>query len=423
MKTVKLFLGALACAAVSMFVAPVASAQTADNRDDNGKIVRGPYLTNKFSDNWFVSVAGGVNLFMDGNFKTSAGGALDINAGKWITPAIGLRGGYSGLTGALWSEESSILGLTMNESRNMFKQKFGFAYVHADVLWNISHAIGGYKETRLWNFIPYAHTGWLRTYDRGDDASDFSDNEFAMGLGLLNAIRLTERLDLTLDVRGILTNGRHHAWKGGVAGAIQTTVGLSVDLGKTNWVRASSCCKSSCSDAAVASAASDEALAVANAALEQEKKALAEEKAALENEKAALQKKNDELAQENADLQGALLKAKDNKTSLQKVTPAAFYFEIGKTTLNAKEAARLELYLSHAIPYVKGKTLTVVTGSADKSTGSAERNQYLSQKRAEYIKDILVQEYGLSVDQCDFRTNIVAEGDPALGRSVIISFE
>ena len=217
MKTVKLFFGALALAAVSMIAAPSAFAQEDGNRDENGKIVRGPYLTNQFGDNWFVGVGGGINIFKDGGYKAALGGALDVNAGKWITPAIGLRAGYSGLTGAEWSENSSVLGLTLNESKDMFKQKFGFAYLHADVMWNISHAIGGYKETRLWNVIPYGHTGLLMTYDRGDDAQNFMDKEFAMGVGLLNNIRLCDRVDLTLDLRGILTNGRHHAAVGGVA--------------------------------------------------------------------------------------------------------------------------------------------------------------------------------------------------------------
>ena len=211
MKTVKLFFGALALAAVSMIAAPSAFAQEDGNRDDNGKIVRGPYLTNQLGDNWFVGLGGGINLFKDAGYKTALGGALDVNAGKWITPAIGLRAGYSGLTGAEWSESSSALGLTLNESKDMFKQKFGFAYLHADVMWNISHAIGGYKETRLWNVIPYGHTGLLMTYDRGDDAQNFMDKEFAMGLGLLNNIRLCDRVDLTLDIRDILTSGRHHA--------------------------------------------------------------------------------------------------------------------------------------------------------------------------------------------------------------------
>ena len=408
MKTVKLFFGAMALAAVSMIAAPSAFAQEDGNRDENGKIVRGPYLTNQFGDNWFVGVGGGINLFMDGGYKTAVGGALDVNAGKWITPAIGLRAGYSGLTGAEWSENSSALGLTLNEGKDMFKQKFGFAYLHADVLWNISHAIGGYKETRLWNVIPYGHTGFLMTYDRGDDAQNFLDREFAMGLGLLNNIRLCDRVDLTLDFRGILTCGRHHAATGGVAGAIQMTVGASVNLGKTNWTRAANWHNPSDVDALAAAAASAAALTAANAALA--------------DEKAELEKKNAELAQANDELQKALEDAKAN-AGLTEVGPAAFYFEIGQTTLSDKELAHLDFYLSNVLPYVKGKSVTVITGSADKKTGSSRRNQYLCEKRAEYLKNLLAEKYGIDATDFKVNTNIATEGDAALGRAVIISFE
>ena len=408
MKTLKLFFGVLAFAAVSMIAVPSAFAQEDGNRDENGKVVRGPYLTNQFGDNWFVGVAGGINLFVDGGYKTAVGGALDVNAGKWITPAIGLRAGYSGLTGAEWSEDSSVLGLTLNENKNMYKQKFGFAYLHADVLWNISHAIGGYKETRLWNIIPYGHTGFLMTYDRGDDAENFMDKEFAMGLGLLNNIRLCKRVDLTLDIRGLLTSGRHHATSGGVAGAVQMTVGASVNLGKTNWTRAANWHNPSDVDALAAAAASAAALTAANAALA--------------DEKADLEKKNAELAQANEELQKALQEAKEN-SGLQNVDPAAFYFEIGQTTLSDKELAHLDFYLSNVLPYVKDKSVTVITGSADKKTGTSRRNQYLCEKRAEYLKKLLNEKYG--IDAADFKvnTNIVTDGDAALGRAVIISFE
>ena len=408
MKTVKLFFGALALAAVSMIAAPSAFAQEDGNRDENGKIVRGPYLTNQFGDNWFVGLGGGINLFMDGGYKTALGGALDVNAGKWITPAIGLRAGYSGLTGAEWSENSSVLGLTLNENKDMFKQKFGFAYLHADVMWNISHAIGGYKETRLWNFIPYAHTGMLMTYDRGNDAQDFRDREFAMGLGLLNNIRLCERVDLTLDLRGILTKGEHHAAVAGVSGAIQTTVGVAVNLGKTNWTRAANWHNPSDVDALAAAAASAAALTAANAALA--------------DEKAELEKANAELAQANADLKKALEDAEAN-AGLTEVGPAAFYFEIGQTTLSDKELAHLDYYLSNVLPYVKGKTATVITGSADKKTGTTRRNQYLCQKRAEYLQKLLSEKYGIDASDFKVNTNIATEGDAALGRAVVISFE
>ena len=66
------------------------------------KTKRGPYLTNRFFDNWFVSAGYGVQVYMGENDSHDAlgrrfGSALDITLGKWITPSVGIRAQYSGL--------------------------------------------------------------------------------------------------------------------------------------------------------------------------------------------------------------------------------------------------------------------------------------------------------------------------------------
>ncbi len=372
MKTVKFILGVLSFAAVSMIASPAVNAQENGNRDENGKVVRGPYLTNQFGDNWFVNLGGGVNLGYD-NSDWGVGGALNINAGKWITPAVGARVGYNGITG--------IDGL--------------FSYIHADALWNISNAIGGYKETRLWDFVPYLHAGLL--IDK-----PVAGLEWGAGAGLLNLVRLTDRLDLTLDVRGNIYK------RYGKAGYVSAAVGLSVNLGKTNFVRAANWHNPEDVAALDAAAASAAALAAANAALEAEK--------------TALEKANADLTDKNNDLAKALAEAEAN-SGLKDCGPAAFYFEIGQTTLAKKELEHLDFYLKNVLPFVKGKTTTVITGSADKKTGSAKRNNYLCQKRADYLKKLMIEKYGIDADSFEVRTLISTEGDASLGRAVVVSFE
>ena len=70
-----------------------ASAQENGNRDAQNRIVRGPYETNRFFDNVFVGVAGGVNLYFgendsEGKFGKRLAPAMDIHVGKWFTPAV-----------------------------------------------------------------------------------------------------------------------------------------------------------------------------------------------------------------------------------------------------------------------------------------------------------------------------------------------
>ena len=258
MKTVKFFLGAIALAAVSMIAAPAVNAQEDGNRDENGKVVRGPYLTNKFGDNWFVSAAGGVNLLVDKGFEVAPAFALDVNVGKWVTPSVGVRLGYAGVKGAAWSNDPTWLGAELDYDKCMYKQNFCSTYIHGDVMWNVSNAWGGYKETRFWNFIPYAHTGYMRFGVKGLRG----DSEIAAGVGLLNNLRLTDRLDLTLDLRAAFVNARIHASEG-VACLMTSTLGLAVDLGKNNWVRAANWHNPEDSDAIAAAEASAAALAAA----------------------------------------------------------------------------------------------------------------------------------------------------------------
>ncbi|MBQ7772005.1 MAG: hypothetical protein IJ402_04675 [Bacteroidales bacterium] len=403
MKTVKFFFGALALAAVSMIASPAVNAQENGNRDENGKVVRGPYLTNKFGDNWFVSAGVGANFLVDGGFKTAPAFALDVNVGKWITPSVGVRLGYAGVKAAAWSDEPTWLGSTLNTDNCSYKQNITSTYIHADVMWNVSNAWGGYKETRFWSFVPYAHGGVMRFGAKGLGG----DEEFAAGVGLLNLLRLTNRLDLTIDLRGALVNGRIHGGSR-LAALFTPTVGLSVDLGKYNWVRASNWHNPADADALSAAEASAAALAAANAALAADKKGL-------QDENAALAAKNKALADENA-------KLAENQ-GLENVGPAAFYFEIGQTKLSTKELEHLDYYMNNVLPYVKGKKATVITGSADKKTGTTRRNQQLCDKRAAYLKSLLAEKYGVNTDDFVVNTNISAEGNPELQRAVIISFE
>ena len=69
MKRLNFILGAAALAAVAMTASPVINAQENGNRDENGKIVRGPYETNRFGDNWFIGVGGGVNFLWSEGYE------------------------------------------------------------------------------------------------------------------------------------------------------------------------------------------------------------------------------------------------------------------------------------------------------------------------------------------------------------------
>lgn len=399
MKTVKLIATALC---LSLCFGVVASAQEDGNRDENNKIVREPYLTNGAWANWWVGVAGGISAFGDGGYTAAVTPAFDATLGKWFTPSIGARIGYQGFNGAMWSANEGPISESFDPQRGKYKDKFGNSYIHADFLWNISNAFSGYKETRFWDVIPYVHSGLNVSYKVN---KKFTDLEYGMGAGILNNLRLTDRLDLTLDLRGLLLSGRHHAADGGVSGEISFTAGLAYDLGKNNWVRA---------------------INYHNPADADRISALEASKQALEASEASLKAKNDKLQKENYDLNDEIEELKSRPVTTAKLTDvdaATFYFEIGKTVLSKKELAHLDFYLNNVLPNVDDAKVTVLTGRADSQTGSQRRNTYLSQKRVEYLQNLLVEKYDVDASNFQVRSDIVKSDNPSFDRAVVISFE
>ena len=174
--------------ALFIIVSLTATAQENGNRDAQNRIVRGPYETNRFFDNIFVGVAGGVNIYFGehdsyGKFGKRMAPALDVHVGKWFTPSVGARVGYSGLQAKGWTTAGTKYAKGADGS--MFKEKFGVSYLHADAMWNFSNAVSGYKQTRTWNFVPFVGVGWARSYGNGTH-----DNEIGFDAGLLNVVRL-----------------------------------------------------------------------------------------------------------------------------------------------------------------------------------------------------------------------------------------
>ncbi len=410
MKRLRLFLGAAALAAVALTASPAVNAQENGNRDENGKIVRGPYQTNRFGDNWFIGAGGGINVFLNDGYKTNIGPSIDAGFGKWFTPAVGMRIGYSGLNTNYWADQPSVLGRTLDKEEGKYQQKFGYMYFHGDFLWNISDAIGGYKETRFWDFVPYLHAGYFRSY--GLDGADYYNNEIAAGAGLLHNLRLSDRLDLIVDMKAIVVNGRVHG-SDGVALLPSVTMGLAVDVGWPNFVRSSTVI------GALETATVDQMAALEAAAV------------ALELANASLEQENLNLQNKNANLADQVNKLKKAPAGMnpadffKELSPVTVYFNIGKTTLTVDEMHHLDYIAKNILAKAdkQSKVYITVMGSADSNTGTQKRNQSLSEARGKYVADILATKYGIAKDRLVVKSEVVkAKADPELDRAVKIAF-
>ena len=396
MKRLYYFIGAAALVAVAMTASPALKAQENGNRDENGKVVRGPYETNRFGDNWFIGVGGGINIFLNEGFDIAISPSIDANFGKWFTPSVGMRAGYQGFSTQVMAGDDA--------------RKFGYMYFHGDFLWNMSNALSGYKETRFWNLVPYAHAGYFRTY--GLNGSNFIDNEIAAGAGLLHNLRLIDRLDLIIDMRATSVNGRAIG-SDGVSLLPSVTAGLAVDLGFPNFVRTSTIV-----------GALELANAEKTAILEAAVLALETANLALEEENINLDKANTALSKENAALKKRPA-GMDLQTFFENMGPATVYFEIGQTVLNDKEMEHLDFIAKNLVTSADKNTKIYLSllGTADGNTGTARRNQHLSEARAKYVYDILTTKYNISKERLIIKSEVVKKAaKPALNRAVVISF-
>ncbi len=366
-----------------------------DGAANNEQQKRGPYVTNRFFDNIFISVGGGAQVYVGeydakGDFGKRIAPALDFSVGKWVTPCVGVRLQYAGLKANAWSRTESMF--TTEVVDNMFRQQFNVMNLHADALWNVSNAIGGYKESRFWDFVPFAGFGWARA-----TANDAIDNEVAVNFGLLNVLRLSKSLDLNIEARMMLVNQRFDGVWGGRRGEGMATLtaGLTYNFPVRGFKRTS--------DIVVAQDNSNYLIRISD---------LEKQLAAAEAARAALQKELD------AEKSKAPQVVNDPYAI---VANFAVFFNIGKADISKKAMVNIE-YLANAIKQLPNEKF-VLFASADKETGTASFNQKLSEKRGKAVFEALTNKFGVNPEQLEI--NAVGANDqvfntPSFNRVVIV---
>ena len=351
--------------AAALLVSVAAFAQET-NKDENGKTIWGPYETNSFFDNTFINLGGGVNTAVKSltNPKTwgNFGIAAQADFGKWFTPDWGARIGYRGIA---------------NDIKDFANVANKFHFGKADLLWNLSNAVAGYKELRVWDIIPFAGAGVLAT-----NQGSGMNLEYGAEGGFINNFRLGNRVDLNLELGTIV--GRGAAYNVGAGRVIlfpYATLGLGFNLGKTNWTRKATTVAAYTAAVAAAEAAANAAKANVDAALAAKNAAEASAKS-LADENAKLRK----------ELEDALGQAGDYSALFDE--PIYAFFKIGSAKLSNAEKKHIEYAVKNIISRGDKVKLNIF-GDADKGTGSKRTNEKLSQKRADAVYKLLTGELGL----------------------------
>lgn len=351
--------------------------------------------TNHFWDNWFVSAGFGGQIIFGNHdkqvkFFDRIAPALDIAVGKWFTPGIGVRLMYSGL---------SVKGATQKEGHGEFpthstgvdvpgkggdgywlmKQKFDFYNLHLDALFNMSNILCGYNEKRVYNCTPYVGLGWARVWESPQSM------EVSANVGILNSFRLSDALNLNLDIRGAYVSDRFDGELGGRwgEGIWSATVGLTYRFKQRGWGRSKTIVRT-------------------------------------HDRQRELKAMQDKLN----DMQAQLAQRKRDSITVVKTLAAANFviFKIDTWDLTKESRVQLGLF-AETIKKADPNAVYIITGYADKGTGSIERNVILSKNRARVVYECLVNEFGVPKKQLrvDHKGGVdnMFYNDPRLSRAVI----
>ena len=354
-----------------------------------------PVVTNKFWDNWFAGIGGGAQVLFSDHDRQMAFGerispAFNVYAGKSFSPGVAVRLGIGGFKlNGLTQNDSYSEGEMFNGAMRLEKQEIKFFHVHADVLFNLSNMIKGYKADRFYTLSPYAGLGWMST------TNDPKLNEVSANVGFFNTFRLADALDLTFDIRGTMVDDRFDGETGNRRGegVLASTIGLAYKFKERGWEKPKT-----------TTITYDDA-----------------ELLALRDKVNALEQDNDALKKQLAD-------AKESSITDLKLqnkvlaSPILVTFPINQSVVSNQ--ARVNLgFFAKAIKEGNAAVVYKVTGYADNGTGSRATNQRLSKRRATAIYNVLVKEFGVSPAQLEVSheggVDNMFYNDPRLSRAVI----
>ncbi len=289
--------------------------------------------TNSFWSNWFVSLGGGVQVMPSDRgengvslFETLTPN-FSLSLGKWFTPGLGLR-------------VQTHLPYYKN---GLGEQNCAYAS-YGQAMFNLTNMFCGYKQDRVYHFIPYLGSGYM-----WGDAQGWTP----WNVGLLNTIRLTNSWTLDIEVFA-----KQYLNSNIQAGAL---LGISWHIGGRGF--------DASPDMAAIAAMHAAQLAGLNEAL------------------AAEQNENNNLKEQLAQKPKEIIKEKFVKEILAAPQSVFFAFNSAKIA-SKKEILNLESLANMAKN--NGAKLKV-TGYADSATGSVAYNQQLSERRAQAVAKELVK--------------------------------
>ncbi len=251
------FLSAVAALCLGQSVMAQETAQEVTYVEDASQGI----MLNRMKDNWFITAEGGINKTFGGfnnhrNFWNGCAPAFSLWGGKWFTPVIGVRFGVNFLMTkslGLNADQVEYYDPTGTMHNGYYSTQFNQIGPVADVMFNMTNWIGGYKPDRFWNVIAYAGGGGYWTlyhkfkengnkWDK-DGWANAHDNVLTIHGGIINTFRLSKQVDLSLDVRYSFFDAHdgYYKYNAGsrpvnrTTGDLQAYLGVTYKFKKRDW--------------------------------------------------------------------------------------------------------------------------------------------------------------------------------------------
>ncbi|MCQ2176563.1 MAG: OmpA family protein [Bacteroidales bacterium] len=431
--------------AVSVSVAAGAQQATAQSVQSQPEIESDSTLmmSSKFSKNWEFNAGIGIQAYLaeysrlnsQFRFKDWWSPALDLGITKWASPYFGLGLGFTAAqmkNGYMDGDKTAIFAKADDPAYTGSLDASGNPWLHvysgyygnffAKAAFNATNILFGFNPDRKVELTGYLGGGLVFPLSE----VNYKSRGSSFNAGLALQFRVAKHTLVNLGVRGSLIsddfNGIDYVASGDkknipLDGTIGATLGLSYKFGYVNrkniktgkvseydWVPAIDAYESSEYVAGIVKESSDNVAAAKDAVIAD----MTGMVAAGQSEISKLQKENEQMA-------SVIAEKKDFWIHIA--------FDIDKWDISNNE----KVDILAAANYIKScpRETFVIRGYADMQTASPKHNEMLSHKRADAVRDCLVNDFGVDPTQLEVDyyggVDYMFFSDEECSRSVIIS--
>lgn len=331
------------------------------------------HYSSSWRDNWFIQIGAGVSVpFTEfysekGDAKRHMTAVYNVGVGHWFSPYLGFR--FSGYYGKIHFDYGRMNSAQMGN-------------LNFDIMWDMTSSICGVNPDRVFSFIPYFGVGGTYTWDfKGLEPSirahhgHLKTREWTLPVsaGFQLRFRLCKYVDFFAEARASFYGDNFNNVVNGdpIECNITAIGGFSFTIGGRKFQKYNPC----------------DYLGYINQ---------------LNGQVNSLR---GELATTAAALAAAEAQLPCPEVSETTVVTSPLLSTVRFSINSAKITDREQVNVYNIAQWMKAnpEATVVVDGYADKDTGTSEYNMELSQRRAQAVMDMLVNEYGISRDRLSYK--------------------